>query len=138
MEKQLNFREKQIEKLTAKCSLLQVELSSTFDVSDQKLTDSVSTRKSVQESLITKEEMVDERSEMEEEKSTEDDVKFLREVKESDIPESYPEDVLKTQKRPLKLKEKKKKYEEGLESLEASAMIISSLNHELMLLMQVL
>ncbi|CAG9536049.1 unnamed protein product [Cercopithifilaria johnstoni] len=141
LEKQINFREQQIEKLTAKCSLLQVELSSTFDVSDQKLEGFIPVMNSVEKSLIPVQDKVDDRSEIEPAESllkpAEDAVNFLPEMKESDSEcKAYPEGILKVHKRPLKLRKKKEEYEGSLKSLEASAMIISSLNHELMLLMQ--
>ncbi|VDO60099.1 unnamed protein product [Onchocerca flexuosa] len=149
LEKQLNFREQQIEKLTARCSLLQVELNSAFDASDQKLV--------LGKSKITKSEIT---SGIEREKYTEDDdvnarreIREIREIKEkeekhvedeideikeSDVEKKTHSEVLKIHKRPKYPGKKQAEYEKGLESLEASAMIISSLNHELMLLMQVL
>lgn len=144
LEKQLIFREEQIEKLRAKCSLLQIELSSAFDASDQKLTDSISATNFAQKSLIVEKDKEDDRSEITEvEKSVEDDddddANFLHEIKENDNEwKRYPESIMKNQKKPRKSVKKKRNHKEGLESLESSAMIISSLNHELMLLMQVL
>ncbi|MCP9260394.1 hypothetical protein DINM_003748 [Dirofilaria immitis] len=124
LEKQLNFRERQIEKLTAKCSLLQAELSSAFDVSNQKLANDISATNSVQKSSLPEKD----------EAFNEDGVDSLQEVKE-DIVESKKK-IMKIQKRPIQSGKRKVKHEIGLESLEASAMIISSLNHELMRLMQ--
>uniref|UniRef100_A0A158Q734 Nucleoprotein TPR n=1 Tax=Elaeophora elaphi TaxID=1147741 RepID=A0A158Q734_9BILA len=139
LEKQLNFREQQIEKLTAKCSLLQIELSSAFDASDQKLVGSVPAMGSVTKSLIPERDKTDDRGGIETEKSA-DDANFLREMKKSDVErKAFSGEILKAQKRPLLRKDlgrKKKEYDGDLENLEASAMIISSLNHELMLLMQ--
>ncbi|KAL3998697.1 hypothetical protein ACH3XW_16070 [Acanthocheilonema viteae] len=137
LEKQLNYREQQIEKLTAKCSLLQVELSSMFDAPDQKIASSVFAMNFVKKSFIPEEGKTDDRSEVELEESVEDDVNLSGKIKECDTEwKTYPEGILKTQKKPLKLAEKKEEHGRGLESLEASALIISSLNHELMLLMQ--
>ncbi|EJD75219.1 hypothetical protein LOAG_17587 [Loa loa] len=136
LEKQLKFREQQIEKLTAKCSLLQIELSSAFDNSDHKLAGSVPATNSAEKSLILEECKTD-RSGNELENSIEGGVNVLCETKGIDVKcQEYLEDTLRTKKIPVKLGEKKRKYKEGLENLEASAMIISSLNHELMLLMQ--
>ncbi|VDO24731.1 unnamed protein product, partial [Brugia timori] len=137
LEKQINFREQQIEKLTAKCSLLQIELSTAFNTSEDKLEDSVSATNSVEKLLVEEFEKGDDRSSSEVEKCTDDSANILHEMKENDV-ECKPnsENLLKIHKRLIKSGRKKKEYEGSLESLEASAMIISSLNHELMLLMQ--
>ncbi|VDN94945.1 unnamed protein product [Brugia pahangi] len=137
LEKQINFREQQIEKLTAKCSLLQIELSTAFNTSEDKLEDSVSATNSVEKFLVEEFEKRDDRSSSEVEKCTDDSANILHEMKENDV-ECKPnsESLLKIHKRLIKSGKKKKEYEGSLESLEASAMIISSLNHELMLLMQ--
>ncbi|EJW87170.1 hypothetical protein WUBG_01920 [Wuchereria bancrofti] len=137
LEKQINFREQQIEKLTAKCSLLQIELSTAFDTSHYKLEDSVSATNSVEKSLVEEYGKGNDRSSSEVEKSADDSANILHKMEENDV-EYKPnsESLLKTHKRLVKSGKKKKEYEGSLESLEASAIIISSLNHELMLLMQ--
>lgn len=133
LERQLDFREKQIERLTAKCSLLQIELSSITDTSGSIFPDPDAQEKSV---IAEYDKAVGRSEKMESEECAEDHRRS--EMKEGDDGAESPTDILKVRKRPGKVSWGKRKECVGsLDSLEASALIIASLNHELMLLMQV-
>uniref|UniRef100_A0A915Q455 Nucleoprotein TPR/MLP1 domain-containing protein n=1 Tax=Setaria digitata TaxID=48799 RepID=A0A915Q455_9BILA len=137
LEKQLCFREQQIEKLTTECSLLQAELNSVSvaPYRKQKLGNPADVTDSTQESTVVKHEVKYEKNERKEEEPIQDDVNFNDDISEKNV-DNVTQLIIdsRIEKRPAIQSSEKKNG--SLESLEASAMIISSLNRELMLLLQ--
>ncbi|VDN01812.1 unnamed protein product [Thelazia callipaeda] len=148
LEKQLSFREKQIEKLTTRCSMLQIELSNKHFHTEIAQKSSENANFSLN--------CGSERTVIEEDAKIEGNEKELKKCAR-DQKKKCPDQMSKDQRnfcdyakkdeessKILNMREDKKEecersrdgLDNCLQSWEASAMIISSLNRELMLLIQ--